>query len=294
MSGAARPRSPAKGWSAASTEVGDRASRILLHHRPQLAHPGDDREHATSAAVLGGDNSERPRLLYPAVAGRGEGRRPHRHLRRGRRVSAGPAGRRGRAVDAGGPRVEPYAELSQLGYVRIVDYGLASSLPQPLPLLRRAEPAVQDRQSNGLRAKRRWRQRFSPYRRCRASIAARRDCCRAATTLLAAVISVLPLQIPGFAALTPGFTLMAVYHWTIYRPDLLPPAALFGIGLADDLLAGSPIGCRRAVLLLTRVAVMRSPPLFRQPQLSRSCGSALPCWPRLRCLGCGRFIAYST
>jgi rod shape-determining protein MreD len=77
-----------------------------------------------------------------------------------------------------------------------------------------------------------------------------------ATTLLAAVISVLPLQIPGYAALTPVFTLMAAYHWTIYRPDLLPPAALFGIGLAEDLLAGSPMGVNALLLLLTRVAVL--------------------------------------
>lgn len=78
----------------------------------------------------------------------------------------------------------------------------------------------------------------------------------AATTLLAAVISVLPLQIPGYAALTPVFTLMAAYHWTIYRPDLLPPAALFAIGLSEDLLAGSPIGVNALLLLLTRVAVL--------------------------------------
>jgi rod shape-determining protein MreD len=77
-----------------------------------------------------------------------------------------------------------------------------------------------------------------------------------ATTLLAAVISVLPLQIPGYAALTPVFTLMAAYHWTIYRPDLLPPWALFGIGLTEDLLAGSPIGVNALLLLLTRVAVL--------------------------------------
>lgn len=77
-----------------------------------------------------------------------------------------------------------------------------------------------------------------------------------ATTLLAAVISVLPVQIPGYAALTPVFTLMAAYHWTIYRPDLLPPVALFGIGLAEDLLAGSPIGVNALLLLLTRVAVL--------------------------------------
>src|SRR4029077_6743870 len=76
------------------------------------------------------------------------------------------------------------------------------------------------------------------------------------TTLLAAVISVLPLQIPGYAALTPVFTLMAAYHWTIYRPDLLPPVALFVIGLTEDLLAGSPIGVNALLLLLTRIAVL--------------------------------------
>jgi rod shape-determining protein MreD len=77
-----------------------------------------------------------------------------------------------------------------------------------------------------------------------------------ATMLLAAVISVLPLQIPGYAALTPVFTLMAAYHWTIYRPDLLPPIALFGVGLTEDLLAGSPIGVNALLLLLTRVGVL--------------------------------------
>jgi rod shape-determining protein MreD len=77
-----------------------------------------------------------------------------------------------------------------------------------------------------------------------------------ATTLLAAVISVLPLQIPGYAVLTPVFTLMAAYHWTIYRPDLLPPVALFAIGLTEDLLAGSPIGVNALLLLLTRIGVL--------------------------------------
>ena len=77
-----------------------------------------------------------------------------------------------------------------------------------------------------------------------------------ATTLIAAVISVLPVKIPGYAALTPMFILMAAYHWTIYRPDLLPPLALFAIGLAEDLLAGSPIGINALTLLLARSAVL--------------------------------------
>lgn len=77
-----------------------------------------------------------------------------------------------------------------------------------------------------------------------------------ATTLLAAVISVLPVRFPGYAAFTPAFILMAAYHWTIYRPDLLPPLALFAIGLGEDLLAGSPIGLNALMLLVVRGAVL--------------------------------------
>jgi rod shape-determining protein MreD len=78
-----------------------------------------------------------------------------------------------------------------------------------------------------------------------------------ATTLLAATIAILPVPVPGYAALTPAFTLMAVYHWTIYRPDLLPPAGVFAIGLAQDLLSGAPVGVGALVLLFARAAVLR-------------------------------------
>src|SRR6202051_5119536 len=78
-----------------------------------------------------------------------------------------------------------------------------------------------------------------------------------ATTLLAAIIAILPVPVPGYAALTPAFTLMAVYHWTIYRPDLLPSLGLFAVGLAQDMLAGTPIGVGALVLLLARAAVLR-------------------------------------
>jgi rod shape-determining protein MreD len=78
-----------------------------------------------------------------------------------------------------------------------------------------------------------------------------------ATTLLAATIAILPVPVPGYAALTPAFTLMAVYHWTIYRPDLLPPTGVFAIGLAQDLLSGAPVGVGALVLLFARAAVLR-------------------------------------
>ncbi|MGH7092505.1 MAG: rod shape-determining protein MreD [Stellaceae bacterium] len=77
------------------------------------------------------------------------------------------------------------------------------------------------------------------------------------TTIVAALISILPLQIPGYAALTPAFTLMVAYHWTIYRPDLLPPAALFAVGLCEDLLVGAPLGVSALLLLLVYTVVLR-------------------------------------
>jgi rod shape-determining protein MreD len=78
----------------------------------------------------------------------------------------------------------------------------------------------------------------------------------AATMIVAVLITVIPVRIPGYAALTPAFTLMAAYHWTIYRPDLLPASVLFGIGLAEDLVTGGPVGITALLLLIARAAVL--------------------------------------
>jgi rod shape-determining protein MreD len=77
------------------------------------------------------------------------------------------------------------------------------------------------------------------------------------STLLFVLVSVVPLQLPGLAAVTPSFALMAVAHWTIYRPDLLPQSAVFVLGLLLDLLNGTPyIGVSALVLLIARTAVL--------------------------------------
>lgn len=78
-----------------------------------------------------------------------------------------------------------------------------------------------------------------------------------ATTLLFVLVSVVPLQIPGFAAVTPSFALMAIFHWTCYRPDLMPLSAVFVLGLLLDLLNGTPyVGTSALLLLLVRTAVL--------------------------------------
>jgi rod shape-determining protein MreD len=77
------------------------------------------------------------------------------------------------------------------------------------------------------------------------------------SSLCFVLVSVVPLQIPGFAAVTPSFALMAVFHWTSYRPDLLPLTAVFVLGLLLDLLNGTPyLGVAALTLLLARTAVL--------------------------------------
>jgi rod shape-determining protein MreD len=78
-----------------------------------------------------------------------------------------------------------------------------------------------------------------------------------ATTAAAAMLSIQPVHIPAYAALTPALMLMVVYHWAIYRPDLLPPSAVFLIGVAHDLLAGGLPGVTALLLLLARAVVVR-------------------------------------
>jgi rod shape-determining protein MreC len=113
------------------TEVGSRAARILLITDLNSRIPVViERSHIN--AVLAGDNSERPRLLYASAADT---------IKVGDRiVTSGEGGVFPpglpvgvvAALDASAPRVEPYVELSQLDAVLIVNYGLAGALPQPV------------------------------------------------------------------------------------------------------------------------------------------------------------------
>ncbi len=82
-------------------------------------------------------------------------------------------------------------------------------------------------------------------------------------TLVFAIISVVPLNLPGFAVVTPAFALMAVFHWTVYRPDLMPLSAVFLTGLLLDLLNGTPyVGLSSLSLLGARTVVMSQRQFF--------------------------------
>lgn len=112
------------------TEVGNRAARVLLitdlNSRVPVTVAGSHLR-----AVLMGNNSERPNLRN-AEAGA--------TIKIGDRIvtlgqgGVFPPGLPVGVVtgfDDGLPQVEPYAELSGVGYLRLVDYGLGEALPNP-------------------------------------------------------------------------------------------------------------------------------------------------------------------
>ena len=64
------------------------------------------------------------------------------------------------------------------------------------------------------------------------------------------LISLMPLSISGGMFTTPAFPLMAIYFWALNRPELMPPLAVFGLGLIQDLLTGGPLGLWALVYLV--------------------------------------------
>jgi rod shape-determining protein MreD len=77
-----------------------------------------------------------------------------------------------------------------------------------------------------------------------------------ATILVLAVLTVLPLHVPDYAAVAPLLALAGVYYWTVYRPDFAPPLAIFACGVVVDLLDGGPLGVAPLLLLLARTVVL--------------------------------------
>lgn len=82
-------------------------------------------------------------------------------------------------------------------------------------------------------------------------------------TLLLVVASALPWHLPLFVEVTPALAVAAVFYWTVNRPDCLPFAATFCIGLIQDLLTGTPPGMTALVLLTVQGVVASQHTFFR-------------------------------
>lgn len=73
--------------------------------------------------------------------------------------------------------------------------------------------------------------------------------------VIAVLMSAMPIRVPGYSDIAPSFVLIVVFFWTLNRPELLPPGALFGIGLLDDFLTGGPVGLSGLVLMVVCIGM---------------------------------------
>ncbi|TVQ34533.1 MAG: rod shape-determining protein MreD [Geminicoccaceae bacterium] len=74
--------------------------------------------------------------------------------------------------------------------------------------------------------------------------------------MLAVFVDVAPRPAAGGGGLGPFLTLIVVYFWCIYRPDIMSFAAVFGIGALFDLMSGQPLGLTSLAFVLGRAALM--------------------------------------
>lgn len=77
-----------------------------------------------------------------------------------------------------------------------------------------------------------------------------------ALTLLLIILTAVPSNIPGLGRVAPLLPLISIYHWMIYRPNLMPAYAVFLLGLFQDGLSGTPFGLNALVFLLVYGVVL--------------------------------------
>jgi len=69
-------------------------------------------------------------------------------------------------------------------------------------------------------------------------------------TLMLVLFEAVPVPVPDFLPAMPALSFISIYYWTVHRPDLLPPVAVFFIGLLLDVVTGTLMGANALVLLL--------------------------------------------
>ncbi|MDB9704530.1 rod shape-determining protein MreD, partial [Rhodospirillales bacterium] len=89
-----------------------------------------------------------------------------------------------------------------------------------------------------------------------------RDLTPFALTLMLLVINAIPFHIPGFAQVAPLLPLIGIYFWAVYRPDLMPAAAVFLIGILHDFLSGLPVGVSVLIFLVVLGAALAQRSFF--------------------------------
>jgi rod shape-determining protein MreD len=70
------------------------------------------------------------------------------------------------------------------------------------------------------------------------------------TIVVAMLLTMVPLPLPGYSSVTPPLVLICLFYWVVHRPDLLRPLVVFALGVLHDLISGTPLGVTPLYLIL--------------------------------------------
>lgn len=70
------------------------------------------------------------------------------------------------------------------------------------------------------------------------------------STVFCILLTMVPFGLSTGYLAPPSFALIAIFIWILVRPDLMPPAAVFTLGILQDLFWGGPVGLWGAVFLI--------------------------------------------
>ncbi|HXL99407.1 MAG TPA: rod shape-determining protein MreD [Rhizomicrobium sp.] len=80
--------------------------------------------------------------------------------------------------------------------------------------------------------------------------------------LLGVIVTNIPVSVLRGTVPPPLFSLMAIYFWCLVRPDLMPPAAAFALGVLEDFLSGGPPGVWALSFVITYALIDRERDAF--------------------------------
>jgi len=75
-------------------------------------------------------------------------------------------------------------------------------------------------------------------------------------------IANIPVSFVGGVVPPPLMGLVPIYFWCLVRPDLMTPAAVFGIGILQDIMAGGPPGVWTLSFVVTYAVIDRQRDAF--------------------------------
>ena len=102
-------------------------------------------------------------------------------------------------------------------------------------------------------------------------------------TLGLILLTAAPVRVPEISAIMPALSLIAVYHFTVRHPRLLPYWATFILGVLQDLIAGGALGTSAVILLLLQIIIRSQYRFFATAPFALA-------WGLFLVLGAGAFV----